>query len=912
MAEDVMIEFSVELGKALEDIKQLENQVKTMKSSIDNQVTPSVNTMGTRVTAAGNKIKGFGDTLKNKLGTEGALAFAAVGGAALNFSKQCVQSAITSQQEWGRFNALLTQTGVSSEAAKKVQADVKGIANEMHRTTADTREASLTFLQAGVSADQLGNALRAAAGVAARAGITESEAATAVNAALQGKGKQLQKLTGLRLEDYKTADGQIDQERLLNDLYNQNKGAIDQYAKSTEGKLNQMQNNWGKFKTKVGEALLPVVSILADVASAVADGFANLPEPVQQFISVLILVGGAIGAVIGALAFLAPVISTIGGFIVALGEAGTVAGAISIMFPGLAAGIGTVGTALSAALWPILAVIAAFVALYAIGLKMGWWKDVGGMIKKFGEVLQPVIGAISEFVGWFVKLFTDFPAAQQQFNEFINFLGGALMDGLNGAWQAISGAVGGLIDALSTMFWDGVNGAGGAISDSLNGLVNWVNDGLSSIWSTIGGAAVELGSALVQMFVDGITSIAGAITTVMSSIGEIVTSALSNLGASVVPGGGLTEGILALVAPLPTLLYGVFQRLAPTVIPAITGFIDTVIQTFTGIGQGILNAFTMIPGLIMQAFTNIVTNITQWLTQASMIAGMLVTKIVQTIVTRFNLIVARVRMIFTVVFNTIRSRLMNAGTIAGTLASRVRQMIVTRFNQIIARVRQIFQNVVNTIRTRLGNAVTAARDKAREIYDNIKNKVSEIPQMVFDEFNKIKDKIREALDNAKSMAITKISELVSAVKSALGIASPGYIQRMVTWEFNSLPGIIEDNGLVAARNAGDAARGIVTAWTNNMESLTLPMEDNFDMWSIGNVMSQAGLNMNAVTAPMTPVTPQGVRSGGAVDMSTSNTTNDNATNIHVDKIELDCNNLTQQQSRQILYDALDGLYTGGV
>ena len=474
-----------------------------------------------------------------------------------------------------------------------------------------------------------------------------------------------------------------------------------------------------------------------------------------------------------------------------------------------------------------------------------------------------------------------------------------------------------------------INGIASAVKGTLiaawNALVSALQpviQGIQDLWNwltQLGGTLNEAGNTLSGMFTDALHTVGETLsnlgTTIMetlSNLPQIISDALSGLGAAVVPGGGLTEGILALVAPLPTLLYGVFQRLAPTVVPAVMGFIDTVIGAFTGIGQGILNAFTQIPGLVIQALSGVINTITQWLTQATMIAGMLVTMLVQSIVTRFNLIVARVRMIFMMVVNAIRSRLMNAGTIAGTLASRVRQMIVTRFNQIIARVRQIFQNVVNTIRTRLGNAVSAARDKAREIYDNIKNKVSEIPQMVFDEFNKIKDKIREALDNAKSMAITKISELVSAVKSALGIASPGYIQRMVTWEFNSLPGIIEDNGLVAARNAGDAARGIVTAWTNNMESLTLPMEDNFDMWSIGNVMSSARLNMNAVTAPMTPVTPPGARPSGGLDMSTVNNNNDNATNIHVDKIELDCNNLTQQQSRQILYDALDGLYTGGV
>ena len=912
MAEDVMIEFSVELGKALEDLKQLENQVKTMKSSIDNQVSPSVNTMGTRVTAAGNKIKGLGQNLKDKLGTEGALAFAAVGGAALNFSKQCVQSAMTAQQEWGRFNALLTQTGVSSEAAKKVQADVKGIAQEMHRTTADTREASLTFLQAGVSANQLTSALNAAGGVAARAGITQSEAASAISAALVGNSRQLKKLTGLRLEDYKKADGQIDKERLLNDLYNQNKGAIDQYANSTEAKMNDIQNAMGKFKSSIGEALLPVVSLLAQIASAVANFISGLPDGVKQFLAILLLVGGAIGSVIGVLGLFAGALVSIGEFIAAVGAAGGVVAWVSTTFPMLGAAIGFVTANLLPIIAVILAVVAAFYILYEVGKQMGWWNDLNGMIAKFGEVLGQVIGVLGEFASWFVKLFTDFPAAQAQFNDFINFLGGALMDGLNAAWQAISGAVGGLIDALSTMFWDGVNGAGGAISDALNGVVQWVNEGLSNWWNSFTGGASQLTSSLGQMFWDGVNGAGAAIMDALSGIGQIITDALSNLGASVVPGGGLTEGILAIVAPLPTLLYGVFQRLGPTVVPAIMGFINTVIQTFTSIGTGILNAFTMIPGLIIQALTGIVTVISTWLGQARMIAGMLVTMLVQSIVTRFNLIVARVRQIFMMVVNAIRSRLMNAVTIAGTLASRVRQMIVTRFNQIIARVRQIFQNIVNTIRQRLSNAVSAAKDKAREIYDGIKQKVSEIPQMVADEFNKIGDRIRDALNNAKNIAVSKISELVSAVKGALGIASPGYIQRMVTWEFNSLPGIIEDNGVVAARNAGDAARGIVTAWTSNMESLTLPMEDNFDMWSMGNVMSQAGLNMNAVTAPMTPVTPPGARPSGGLDMSTSNTTNDNATNIHVDKIELDCNNLTQQQSRQILYDALDGLYTGGV
>ena len=865
MAEDVMIEFSVELGNALENIKQLEDQVKSMQSSVDNQVTPSVNTMGTRVTAAGNKIKGLGNTLKTKLGTEGALAFAAVGGAALSFSKQCVQSAINSQQEWGRFTALVKQSGATADEAHKLKDSVKNVATEMHRTTGDTREAALTFMQAGLASNQLKGALRATAGVAARAGITESEAATAVNAALLGKGKQLEKLTGLRLEDYKTADGQIDKERLLNDLYNQNKGAIDQYANSTEAKINDMQNAWGRFKTSIGTALLPVVSILADIAGKVADFFGSLPEPAQQFIAVLLLVGGAIGAIIGVLGMFAGALVSIGGFIAAVGEAGGIVAYLTQLFPALGGAI----TFLSANLLPIiaivLAVVAAFYILYEVGKKMGWWNDLSGMIAKFGEVLGQVVGAIGEFVNWFVKLFTDFPAAQAQFNDFINYLGGALGDGLNAAWQYVTGAVGGLIDALTGMFWDAVDGAKNGIMESLG------------------------------------------------NIGQIITDALSNLGASVVPGGGLTEGILAIVAPLPTLLYGVFERLAPMVAPAIMGFINSVIQSFSSIGQGILGAFAQIPGLIVQALMGIITTISTWLGQARMVAGNLVGMLVNAVVMRFRAIVARVRAIFIQVVSAIRGRLLNAVTIAGTLAGRVRQMIVNRFNQIIARTRQIFQNIVNTIRSRLANAASTARDKAVEIYNNIRDKIAEIPGKVADEFGKIPGKISSALASAASAAASGAASIVSSFLGALHINSPGIIQRSTAAEFASLPVIIADEGVNAARATATAASSIVTAWSDNMEAMTLPLENNFDLWSMNTVMGAAGLNMGAVTSSMGAIRTAPPGGGGrTLDMSTTHNNNDNATNIYVDKIELDCNNLTQQQSRQILYDALDGLYTGGV
>ena len=81
-----------------------------------------------------------------------------------------------------------------------------------------------------------------------------------------------------------------------------------------------MQNAWGGFKTSIGQALLPVVKIVADVVTSIATWFNELEGPWKPLIATVLAVGGAIGAAIGALGLLAPVISNVGQMISALGN----------------------------------------------------------------------------------------------------------------------------------------------------------------------------------------------------------------------------------------------------------------------------------------------------------------------------------------------------------------------------------------------------------------------------------------------------------------------------------------------------------------------------------------------------------------------------------------------------------------
>ena len=924
---DIMIQVEAEISKAIQNINELEKSLKTTQTTINDQINPSTETMGGKLQKVGGKISGLGNKIKSALGTEAALAFAAAGTAALNFSKQCVSAAIKSESEWTRFGALVNSNGGNwANEQKAIRSWASDHANAMGYAVSDTRQASMALMQYGVKSNELKTAMNGVAGVAARTGMTEVEASQMVISALNGRGMQLAKMTGLRIEDYKNADGQIDRERLLNDLYNQNKDAIAAHGKTTEAAVQRMNNAWGSFKKDIGDALLPVVGMLADVAAAIAKAFKNSPGWFKGFIAVLLVVGGAIGAVIGVLGLIAPALVSLGGMITAIGGAGSIMGALAPVTAGLGVIFGGLGAAIASALLPIIAIIAAFALLYVVGAKMGWWKDLSGMISKFGEVLGQVVGVISDFVSWFVKLFTDFPAAQAQFKEFVGFLGGALVSALGSAWDGIKGAGEGLLQAIGDMFKGAITGAISAAQDFCSNIV------------------------------------------------DTITTGLTNLGASVVPGGGLTEGILAIFAPIPTLLYGLFQRIGPMVVPAIQQFISDVVNGFSQLGgriigsveQFVSNVVTgfsklsgqaagfvtdfinaivtgfsqlggQISGLVMQAITFIGTTIWNGLLSYLAFCGQIRTMLIQivmnfimqiplyiqlianAILVRFNMLIAQVSMIWSMIFMAIRMKLMQIWTVAGQLAGMVLNVIITRWNALVARVRGIFQNVVNTVRSRLASAVGAAKSKAAEIYNGIKNKVAEIPQAVADEFNKIKEKISNALDNAKNIAVSKISELVAAVKGALGIASPGYIQRMMTYEFSAIPEIIVDNSTLAISNASKMATGIVRAWNDNMDTLSVDIDENraniLDRITIPPIINSDALstttygNMNDALriSSQADILNRPTRPG-----QTQNNENNNNTHktLVINEVKLDCHNLTEAEWKRGLWTAIQGVYEG--
>ena len=529
--------------------------------------------------------------------------------------------------------------------------------------------------------------------------------------------------------------------------------------------------------------------------------------------------------------------------------------------------------------------------------------------------------------GKLIQAWNNLKQVAQQVWQGLQTLGQHIYNMLIPAWNQLKEQAQPLIQAFTRLFgifqtlWSTLSGGSSATTQAGQGF-----DILGTQLKIVGGiilvvvqavitVARVLGAILLPVLtlvVNGIGTFVGVISSIIGVFSDVANGtitlgeAFGSIGTIIANASNdIIRYLIQFGTEVVSNLGSVFSSLAPQVVPAVMQLVNSIVSTFTQIGQGILNAIMGIPALIGQAFMGIVTSITMYMGQARMVAGMLVMMLVQSLVMRFNMLVMRVRMVFQFVVNAIRQRLAQAQAIAGMLANMIRQAIVTRFTQLLARARTIFQSIVSAIRQRLSSAASAARTKAQEILQGIKDKVAQIPDAVKQEFDKIKDRISSALDSAKNVAVSKIGDLVAAVKGALGIASPGYIQRMAAYEFESIPTIINDSGVEAVRNATQMAQNVTNAWSDNFG-----LDSAISQFNSMNPSLVGGLDMSVIGSNMSSTSMRGT---GYRTHSNSTINNDQSVvNYNIEKISLDCNNLTKQESRQILYNALDGLYTGGV
>ena len=864
------------------------------------------NTVQTSMTNAGNRITGFGKSVQDKIGGQSAMAFAAAGAAALSFSKQCISAAMNAESSWARYGALVNSSGGNwQQQSTQVKQWAKNVSNSYGYAVSDTREASATLMQAGNSFSFVQNNMQSVAALAARTGTTQAEASQMIVSALNGRAQALKKATGLEIENYKAADGTIDKQRLMTDILNQNKGALESHSNTTEAAVARMENAWGSFKTSIGTAMLPVVQTLVPIIQGIADAFNKLPGPVKTAIAGLLLVGGAIGVALGFLGLIAPAIVTIGGFISSAAAAGGVIAYLGSQvalvggaFPFLAGGVGAV----AGALLPIIAIVAGVVAglylLYEAGKRLGWWNDLGGMFAKFGETLSWVGGQIMGFVQWLGLLVTDFPAAMDKLGNFVNNIGPAISSFLS--------QLGPLLGEMGNIIGEALGNLGSMIADKIGS--GDLTTGVLRLVAPIPMIIYNALAYIAPMVMPALQNLGNAILTglgnALSGLGGAIAGALSNLGNSV-DGGGLMSGIRAMLTPVPTLVGQLLSRIGPIVRPILANAWNGIVATFRQLATRILTTITSIPTRVGMAFMRLVTIIRLRINQARAIAGVLMTNLRNMLIQRITSIPQRVGMIFQLLVQIVRTRLTRAWAAAQQLAGQIRQAIVDKIMEMYHGVQSWFGNLASNIGSWLSTAASNTLSGAKQIYDNIVNKVKEIPQKVADEFGKIPGKISSALASAASAAASGAAAIISSFKSALGIASPGYAQRMTEAEFNTIPGHIETSGIAASATAYRQAGNIVSSWSRGMPGVLRPAVE-FDTTA---ALSDMKRNLNIELLGSNFQNLQRVPTSSTASLAAPRTVNheDNTRNITIENVTLDCSNLTQAQSRRILYNALQGL-----
>ncbi len=849
-AEDILISVKADIQKALKDFDQLEKQIKTTQATTDNKLSPAVNNTRSKMQSLGNTMTQTGQKIKASMDGATATAFIAAGAAATAFSKECITSAINAENGWNRLGAMVNSSGGNWETqSKEVKKWASDFSNSMGYATSDTRDAMNSLMQMGLSLGDTEQAMYGVAGLAARTGQTEAEASAMVVSALNGKGMAFEKATGLELDNYKAADGTIDRQKLLNDLYNQNKEAVEKHGKSTEGVVNRMNNAWGKFKSEIGASLLPVLKTLAGAAETVAQVFQHLPQPVKSVISIALLAGGAISVVVGILGMLAPILINVGSLLSWLGKSGGFLGAIK----------------------------------NAAGLLKSAFPGVTGAIKTMKSTATGAYSAMRSGVSKVSQALKGLELRQKLATAATKLHGAA-----SKAYDLISSGVSRAVTALRTM--------------EIQTKLNTVATKLHTAAETVKNGIMRIATAVQAAYAFVMNLSIAPIYIIIIAIAALI----AVLGYLYFNNEQVRNTINALANTIKGALLNAWNTLTRAVSAGwsiISGAWNNIINAGRNLVNGVGAALSNLPGYISAMFTIFVATITARLNQARAIASTLITGLKNAVISRLQQIPIQVGILLMRMVQFITVRFNQARAIAGALAGRIRTVIVQKIQGVVNNIRSLFNRIVNTIRSTLSNAASSAAAKASEIVNGIINYVSSLPQKVADEFGKIPDKIRNALANAASVALQGAQAIVNQFLAGMGINSPGFIQNATVEEMKNTAARIGEYQGTANKNARTVAEGLVNSYNNALNNIK-NIDIGLDPQTTENPLLKGITDNNILTSsmPATSKTSHIATSNNNIN----NSTNDNTRNVTINA-EFKCEEMTTAQARRWFYEVIEGV-----
>lgn len=250
-----------------------------------------------------------------------------------------------------------------------------------------------------------------------------------------------------------------------------------------KGAIEGMKGSIETMGIRIGDVLAPGIRKAADFIGKLADGFSNLPRPIQTFIVYLGLAAAAFGPV---MIIFGKIITSTATVVGALGKIGTAVRSLGTIFSGLrsAASIFTVLPGLISP--PVLITVGIIAGLaFVVYEVIKHWDSFKKYAAGFGNAIKSIFKAVGEFIGTAVKgwglIFTGFGKLLKMsvegwivlfkgFGEFIK----AAVEG----WKLIFSGLGSVMKSIGKFIFEG-------LFEGISSMAGKIKDKVASIAASI-------------------------------------------------------------------------------------------------------------------------------------------------------------------------------------------------------------------------------------------------------------------------------------------------------------------------------------------------------------------------------------------------------------------------------------------
>lgn len=536
---DVLLRF---IGQDM--VSPVQNKIRRNFDSMEGSAkkfgltSQSIGEAAAHSNALGSSIEKTTGKWKEMAGAAG-MALTSMGAGMAFFLASTIPAATAAQEAWGRYAASLGMNFDQWSANKdKYIADLDNMVNRTGRSLGSLRDAEAGLSRFGVSHSQFANDKTGdiVAGIAAYKMEDMNAASESYGNALLGNQRALRDL-GITFNDLgvdsKTWASMSEDARMkaLNATL-ASKGYLQQeqnYAQTDAAKLAVLQARWEGMKAKIGAVVVNALLPIIDTASKVLDWFNKLPQPIQNTIGTIAVLGTAFALVagpilmlIGTLPMLESGLGILAGLPMIGGAISALSGMVGILggaFTGLAGSVVSAGSTLLIFLAtnPVGWVILAAVAIVALITYFNKWGDVINGLTTIWNALQSAAGTALAYIQNGINIIGALIYA-----GFINYLKLARteMDYLGAGFNFLKGigmSVFNLLIWLGQTEYRGLQLIYGFVIGQVVNSFNFWKGVATGVWNTIMGLfnwILTQGKPIIDILTGAVNLLAGAFKTV--------------------------------------------------------------------------------------------------------------------------------------------------------------------------------------------------------------------------------------------------------------------------------------------------------------------------------------------------------------------------------------------------------------